>query len=1110
MEQYTYFDIVKIRESLHLKMDAVKRGKELLAQKQVVLKSIDTGYINGYEETMGVIECEVKDREKGAGKRFKVHIIFSRDQAISAECSCSMFGGNFYRYYTQMDNCEHVAAALQMLAAYLEQNRLGDATDIWGSEILFLFQKDHANQTISGVMGDDESIRLVPRLVQKDGKLMVSFKIGQKKMLLVKDLFKLDEDVRNSAMGSYGTSLELNHRLENFTEQGRRWIAFIRNLVLEEGEFENRLMESGPYFRRSAARKNEMHLFGWRLDQFYEIASGEPVAYENRDADSRERCELTCRERNPRVFMSINKNLLGKSKTFHGINVECEFPDMFYGVKTAYYIEGDGLYRMEEGFLQRIRPLTEQCDGGSLSFQIGRNNLGEFYYSVLPQIRDIVDITEENEEEIEEYLPPEAEFIFYLDAEDHNIACKPGVRYGDTEFPLIKPESEGVKWNGNIVREEHREREILFLARQWFPQLDREKQELHCGKDEECMYQVLAKGLDALFGLGEVQCTKRFSNLKVTKKMKMSVGVSIKSGLLNLDIATEDLPAEELLDILNSYRSKKKYHRLKSGDFVDLTDNSYEMLDEMMNSLHLSVKDFLKGNIELPMYRTLYLDKMLEENENVYSERDSHFRNLVRDFKTVNDSDFQLPKELERVLRNYQKNGYRWLRTLEAFKFGGILADDMGLGKTLQVIAVLLAAKQEGREGVSLVVAPASLVFNWGEELRRFAPELKFVLVTGTQGERRNKLEAYREADVLVTSYDLLKRDTELYEGKEFLYQIIDEAQYIKNHQTVAAKAVKVINSQIRYALTGTPIENRLSEIWSIFDYLMPGFLYKYEVFRRDFEAPIIKNQDEAAMERLKKMTSPFILRRLKRDVLKDLPDKIEKIHYVKFEKKQQELYDAQVVHMRQQIAGQDKAEFQKNKIQILAELTRLRQVCCDPSLCFENYKGGSAKLEACIELVERAAEGGHKILLFSQFVSMLEIIRQELAKRELSFYMISGETSKEKRLKLVKKFNEDDTRVFLISLKAGGVGLNLTGADVVIHYDPWWNLAVQNQATDRAHRIGQDKKVTVYQLIAKGSVEEKIRKIQESKKELLEEIVGGAAGQLGNMSREDFLELLE
>ena len=321
---------------------------------------------------------------------------------------------------------------------------------------------------------------------------------------------------------------------------------------------------------------------------------------------------------------------------------------------------------------------------------------------------------------------------------------------------------------------------------------------------------------------------------------------------------------------------------------------------------------------------------------------------------------------------------------------------------------------------------------------------------------------------------------------------------------------MKVIRSRTRYALTGTPIENRLSEIWSIFDYLMPGFLYKYEVFKREIETPIVKNQDEAAMERLKKMTAPFILRRLKGDVLKDLPDKIEKTHFVRFEKKQQELYDAQVVYMRQQIARQDGEQFRKNKLKILAELIKLRQICCDPSLCFDNYKGESAKLEACLELVLRAAEGGHKILLFSQFVSMLDILKQNLENKGVSFYMITGETAKEKRLKLVKNFNEDDTQVFLISLKAGGVGLNLTGADVVIHYDPWWNIAVQNQATDRAHRIGQDKKVTVYQLIAKGSVEEKIRNIQESKRELLEQVIGSGAGQLGNMTKEDFLELIE
>ncbi|MDE6937537.1 MAG: SNF2 helicase associated domain-containing protein, partial [Lachnospiraceae bacterium] len=377
-------------------------------------------------------------------------------------------------------------------------------------------------------------------------------------------------------------------------------------------------------------------------------------------------------------------------------------------------------------------------------------------------------------------------------------------------------------------------------------------------------YRVLSKGVDELLAMGEVRCTKRFSSLKITKKIRMSVGVSVSSGLLDLDIATEDLPVEELLEVLNSYNSRKKYHRLKNGDFLDMEDNSYEMLSEMMASLHLSPKDFIKGNVKVPLYRTLYLDKLLEENENVYSERDRHFKNLVRGFKTVNDSDFQLPSALARVLRNYQKNGYRWLRTLENFQFGGILADDMGLGKTLQVIAVLLSAKQEGRKGVSLVVAPASLVFNWGEEIHKFAPELTFSLISGTQEERRRKLEDYEEADVLVTSYDLLKRDASFYEGKEFLYQIIDEAQYIKNHQTVAAKAVKVIKSQTRFALTGTPIENRLSELWSIFDYLMPGFLYKYEVFRREIEAPIVKNQDETAMERLKKMTAPFILRRLK------------------------------------------------------------------------------------------------------------------------------------------------------------------------------------------------------------------------------------------------------
>ena len=475
----------------------------------------------------------------------------------------------------------------------------------------------------------------------------------------------------------------------------------------------------------------------------------------------------------------------------------------------------------------------------------------------------------------------------------------------------------------------------------------------------------------------------------------------------------------------------------------------------------------------------------------------------------MEDSDFEVPVSLSNVMRKYQVQGFKWMKTLEQYRFGGILADDMGLGKTLQMISVLLSAKENNKAGTALIISPASLVYNWGEEFKKFAPELKVTLVVGSQQERAKLIENYRDSDVLVTSYDLLKRDIADYEGAEFSYQILDEAQYIKNHSTAAAKSVKIIKSRYRYALTGTPIENRLSELWSIFDYLMPGFLYSYERFRRELETPIVKHKDENASARLKKMVSPFIMRRLKADVLKDLPDKIEEIRYAKLETEQQRLYDGQVIHMKNMIASQDADDFQKNKLQILAELTKIRQICCDPELLFEKYRGESAKRMACMELIKSAIEGEHKILVFSQFTTMLELLERDLEKAGISYYKIVGATPKEKRVEMVSAFNNDDTPVFLISLKAGGTGLNLTGADVVIHYDPWWNQAVQNQATDRAHRIGQMKVVSVYKLIAKGTIEEKIVKMQENKKNLADTILSGENGSIIQMSKEELMELL-
>ena len=396
----------------------------------------------------------------------------------------------------------------------------------------------------------------------------------------------------------------------------------------------------------------------------------------------------------------------------------------------------------------------EMSEGGKISFSVGRRNLSEFYHQMLPVLKRNLTVEETEKEEIAEYIPPEAEFLFYLDAEEGRILCRPRARYGEEEVSLM----------------EHYK--------------------------EDCVFQTFRN-------------TSR----------------------------------EE--EILQSYKYKKKYYRLRQGGFVAVDEEDMEMMSQMMETLQVSPKEFVKGNMQIPVYRALYLNKMLEQGENVYLNRDSHFKKLIKEFKTIEDSDYEVPESLADVMRNYQKDGFKWMKTLEQYHFGGILADDMGLGKTLQMISVLLAAKQSGESGTSLIVAPASLVFNWGEEFARFAPELKVQLIVGTQKERAELIRDYQNTDVFVTSYDLLKRDITEYEDIKFSYQVLDEAQYIKNHSTAAAKSVKIIKSSYRYALTGTPIENRLSELWSIFDYLMPGFLYSYDRFRKEIETPIVKHKEE-------------------------------------------------------------------------------------------------------------------------------------------------------------------------------------------------------------------------------------------------------------------------
>ncbi len=1108
LEAYRYFDGSRIRRSVTVPQKITQEGERLCSQGKIQLKRTISGFDGRNSERKGQMDAVGKE----GNREFPIRVIFSRKEVNGFECGCRRCNADYFsRYNPKKTDCPYKAGALKLLEEFLKSHNIGDSTDMGGQRLLDAFEEKRVVAVMADSTGRDESLRLVPRLTRKDGKLSVSFKVGENKLFVIKKLDVFCENVRTSSTDIYGSSTEINHALSNFTDSGKNWIRFINQIVREEMEFQQRLRESRNYYGNTReSTGSSLELFGWRLDEFYERLGRDTIDFEDKDAEGKVKGTLSCAERNPRVSLRISEDMIMGDREFHGLKVEGNLPDLYYGTDAAYYINENHLNRVDKSFLEKVEPLAELASEDRFFFRVGRNRISEFYSRVVPKLREIADITETQPEKFRSYVLPEPRFLFYLDAEEDDAVCRVFAWYGDKEVSVLDALFENKIAGREPFRDTSKEEEILYYTMQWLPELDMEKEELRCGRDEARIYQLMKNGTEKLMELGEVRCTRRFLGYHTVNRAKVSVGVSLSSGLLELDIATEDIPADELLDILKSYRTKKKYYRLKNGAFVDLEEPSLEMLAELSEAMNLKDRELLKGKMKLPMYRTLYLDKLLEENDSVRSSRDSRFREVVKGFKTVRDADFEEPASLSGIMRKYQKDGYKWLRTLEAWQFGGILADDMGLGKTLQVIAVILAAKEEGKQGTSLVVTPASLVFNWGAEFERFAPNLSVSLVTGTQEERQQKIEAYQQADVLVTSYDLLKRDIVLYEDKQFSYEIIDEAQYIKNHTTAAAKAVKVIHSRIRYALTGTPIENRLSELWSIFDYLMPGFLYGYDVFKREIETPIVKNNDEKAMKRLQKMVGPFILRRLKEDVLKDLPDKLEEYRYVRLGNVQQTVYDGQVLHMKEQLGRQNAEEFNKNKLQILAELTRLRQICCDPSLCFENYKGETAKLEACLDLIQSAMDGGHRMLVFSQFTSMLEILQKKLDESKIPYFTITGATSKEKRLELVRSFNEGDVPVFLISLKAGGVGLNLTGADVVIHYDPWWNLAAQNQATDRAHRIGQTKKVTVYKLIARHTIEEKIQRLQETKKNLADQVMSGETGSLGTMSREEILELLE
>ena len=928
-------------------------------------------------------------------------------------------------------------------------------------------------------------IHLEPTISLQGPVPKISLKIGRDKMYVVRDINALVRHVRDNENFSYGKNLSFVHSMDSFDE---------KSVLLMD--FFMRHIDYNPFYNEPAIRYFELGAADF--DEIIDLTASDGIL-------------MLSDSKNAPSLWKLSDEPFAEKLTITGCRdgalLRCEAVRCISSRKYYYFLKNNVIYRRERkkrheadelrDFLSRSR--TEDVF-------ISDDDLPLFVREVLPAARKNYDVVVKDID-LDKFLPEEADFDIYLDMpQDNMVTCDLIASYGeDRVFHVF----EGVPEQGarNVPQELRAQNSLM----QYFNAFDDVRHQAVLADDEDMLFVLLTQGVQQMQTWARVFVSDRLKRITEIKRPQISVGVSLESDLLKLKVSSENIPLDELAAILSRYDKRKKFIRLKDGSFFSTEDENLNTLSQIQSGLMLSGKDLAKGEVAVPKFRALFLDAQLKENSELPVSKNRDFKALIRNMHNAQDSDYEVPKALSKILREYQKTGYSWIETLYANGFGGILADDMGLGKTLQVITFLYAEYERRKEGElrALVVTPASLVYNWEDEFKRFAPELPVFTAAGSAKEREEFLKALPERAVVVTSYDLLKRDIEKYRDIKFEFQILDEAQFIKNAGTKAAHGVKMVNSAFRLALTGTPVENRLSELWSIFDYLMPGYLFSYQKFKSEIETPVVLNNDQDALKRIQKMIAPFVLRRLKKDVLRDLPDKIERNMSARMEGEQKKLYDAHVQRLKLFLDKQAPEEFDKSKIQILSELTKLRQLCCDPSLMYENYAGGAAKLDLCLELVKNAVEGNHKIIIFSQFTSMLERIAKKLEDSDIRFYMLTGSTSKQERIRLVNLFNQNDVPVFCISLKAGGTGLNLTAADIVIHYDPWWNTAAQNQATDRTHRIGQKNVVTVYKLIAKDSIEENIVKLQDKKQELADAVLSGTEGGMAAFSKEELLKLL-
>lgn len=769
-------------------------------------------------------------------------------------------------------------------------------------------------------------------------------------------------------------------------------------------------------------------------------------------------------------------------------------------------IKNDYEYILYKGNLYHLRKLEQELIDDLMENKldkliISKEKVDAFTKGLLKIVRknlkidaSVTDIT----------LPKEISTKLYFDLRSSYILVDALFKYDEKEVNYFDK-------SNTILRDIDYETKVINDILKYGFEIDNNKIIL---KDIEKEVEFLENGLENLATKYEIFTTEKFKGINIKKKTSVTSMFGIgQDNILSYTFSLGDINSNELVNIFEEIKNKKKYYRLKNGDILNLEDESLKELSDLKDDLELSDAEIIAGHGAILKYRAIYLDSLKNTKYNIIK-TDNLFDNFIDKFYKFKDINLTLPKDELKTLRDYQVTGVKWLYTLAKTGFGGILADEMGLGKTIQVIYYIKQMLKDNENNKFLIVVPTSLAYNWDHEFDSFGSNIKRKICVGNKDKRIKMLRNLNDTNVIITTYGLLREDEELYNNLNFNTMVIDEAQNIKNNMAGITKVVKKINAETKFALTGTPLENSILELWSIFDFIMPGYLASLTKFQSKYKIKDFDENSEILIKGLSKQINPFILRRKKQDVVKELPDKLINDIYIELKDEQKKLYVAELERVKEEMEKIIETEgMNKARFLILQLLTKLRQICIDPSIVYDNYKDGSNKLEQLESIVNEYIKNNHKILIFSSFKTALNIVKEKLNKAKIKTYMIDGSVQAKDRIEMVDNFNNnDDVKVFLIMLKSGGTGLNLATADVVIHLDLWWNPQAENQATDRAHRIGQKNTVEVIHLITKGTIEEKILELQNKKRILSDKLIDGEIRDkniLSELTKEDIKKLL-